>query len=657
MLKTVSKILILIISPFLFIACPKEDENLISPASQLESIHVRFVNYGGDDSPRQLLMNFDSKTDIAEWGKSTPAINPPSDSATAKVLNSGDVEFEAEKKLRFARDLNYTVFALPFANGDSVQGNVNSLISITSSSIIDENSTMAYTAVINVIPDYETTYSVTVGCPNGDIIVSNLKYKNYGFHKEVRSGLLPVSLIKNGPNGTELLGLYEIELKEKGQYIYIITKDENGDEDLKILDQMDFSANCIVDVPEKFDNFTSIRAINFSEYSIDIIKEPGELVADKIAPNRIGAYIDVEACKSQSYDVINIYSESGDSLSSISEALEVKEKYTVLVFDSAGTQANKVMIIDPLRKDYGNMATVQVIHQAELLEGLTISIGAREDSDPQNNLNFTAGKAIADKMTYGKISNVTPIEPGYGPIVVFNSLEPANYLFSAVTNFEAGKNYLFVITNTADGKNRTTLIEHSDENSDIVYIDEGIMVDVVNAHPYKESIAVSVDPALSGARLFYGSSLTTILPTAGNSFDLNGNTFDLSSSIEYRSLLVYSGTLENPKTFIFENEPMLSDGSEYKIRFINATPEYNSINIKFDEEGKNIFSNLAYGEISDVKREIREKSISLYFYNSTTGDLIERIDAPRFVFRKNYVIIFAGHSAYGGYSAIIQQEF
>jgi hypothetical protein len=58
-----------------------------------------------------------------------------------------------------------------------------------------------------------------------------------------------------------------------------------------------------------------------------------------------------------------------------------------------------------------------------------------------------------------------------------------------------------------------------------------------------------------------------------------------------------------------------------------------------------------------VEEVYQKTKLSLLFYESTSAELIKRVNDVKLPFGTNYSIIFAGDSTLGGFNAIVQQEF
>ncbi len=671
---------IFILSTMLFTACPEESEYLVNPPSNATSVLVRFVNLAGkdqvDQKPRTFVMNEKYETAPVGYSSSSSAVNPPSDSVKATVRLNGVDEFADTLVYRFSRNLTYSFVGLPSIDGDSLQGPITSFAVLTSSSVIKKDSKQAYVKVLNAVPDKNRSYSIRFGCPNGKAIVQNLAYRRFSPVVPIQSGVIAISLIVRKSNSVDsIIGLFGFDLDQRGQYTFVVRSGGGGGEEIWILDELDktsgaFQKAVAIDAESQI---TEIRAINFSQSEVKLMKEPGEDIGEPLPPGRIGGFIGIGACASEDADVITAYTGPGFaySSSSVISSLVVLEKYTVLVFDSAETAANKMVLIKPDRESHENTAKIRVVHQAESFAGLTVSIGARNDNNPDNELRFSSGEKLADTLTYGNVSNVSFIEPGYAPITIFTSTNPAKYVTSAPAYLETGKSYLLVITNFGFNT-RVTLIEEDAANGDIEYLEEGVFVEAVHALPgpvAANTVSVGIDDILSDAVLFYSSSLLTVVSQGSHTINIAGQSLTFDAELGQRNLFIISGEIDYPEILQFSSYPMDPSEINYKRRFINASSENpmihitdNPMLIRVDtvtNDTTRVTIAVPYGSVSEVREITKENKISLYFYKTDNfkDDFITRINDLSFIYGKSYSIIFAGSRKYGGYSIIVQQEF
>ncbi len=639
----------------LFWGCPEESENLVNPPPQAESVYIRFVNLAGDGQSRKLVLDNLEETSETLWGSTSPAINPPSDSVKLAVFKNGAKEFEQERKARYARDLVYSYFALPSAPGDSIQRVMDTIITMVNSSVIPLDSRNAYVKAINAVPNKDWKYTIRFGCPNGDIITSQLEYRRQSVQLPIRSGRVPVSLIKHNDTGKVNIGLFEFEMQERGQYIFIVRDDMAGGEEFWLLDEMDTTANAMKQAMPIQDRTAYIRTVNFSASEISVFKD-GEIVEENIQPNSIGSFNKVTACATEILDEMTAFV-AGDTASKNFFSLEVLEDYTVMVFDSANSRANNMMVIEPVRDTIGSKAQIRVIHQAHRLTemGITVTVAARRDAELENK--YKSGEVVTSRLSYGNISPPILVKSGYAPIGIFASTEPARYITNAIANLESGKSYILVVTTDDNGKEQISLIKDEMENTQIEYEQSGVILEVVHAVPGLQTVDVDVDSFLDDAKLFFTSSLSTIVTEGQSEVSVNGKKVQIDAQLGKRQLVIATGNAGNIELIYFSSDPMGATSVDFRRRFINASFENPFIGIKFSsEEADYTHPAIQYGTSTDVRTLTLTNSQSIFVFNAQQDKLLQRFDLPDYSLSKNYIYIFTG-DAQNGYALIEQQEF
>jgi hypothetical protein len=148
------------------------------------------------------------------------------------------------------------------------------------------------------------------------------------------------------------------------------------------------------------------------------------------------------------------------------------------------------------------------------------------------------------------------------------------------------------------------------------------------------------------------------LPEGNHSIVANGETLDFIATIGERMLIIIAGSDEDSEIFYFSDDPILSDMTNYKRRFVNASRVTDRLSVKInDEESAYVANNIPYKSKTAVEEVYQQAKISLLFYETNSGELLQRVSDVRLPFGTNYSIIFAGDSTLGGYTAIVQQEF
>ncbi len=660
MLRNKVLILLVIISGLLN-SCIDENDSLVNPPPKSESVKVRFINLAGDKEIRTLSMEELAQfTDIA-YGASSSLIQPPADSTSMIVKKNGNIEYRLPYKQRYARNLIYTVVALPSHIGANNYRVVDTLISFTNSSTIPATSIEAYLKLFNAIPDSLSTYSLALGCPNGQSIFQGVQYRRYTPAIGVRSGEITVSLIKNNSGIPELKGLYKLNLQKRGQYTLFVRLNSANEEELVLLNEMTETTDAM-SYPERVnERKTFIRTINLSSQAVDLAKAPGSEIVSGLVPFRISNYKDQETCVSTSKDTIVTYI-NGNEKNKTFGSFDVNEKYTIITADSGDYKAQKTIIIEPvrLREDKGSKSIIRVVNaSSKQVNGITVSLGARETSNwtkEDSIQGFRSGDVMASKLHFGQVSDYYLVPQGVIPVAVFTSSEPAKYLLSSRLTIESNKNYLLIFAKDENGDEKVSLVEEETKDNFLSFSDYGVFVQLVNVVPGKNVMNINFPGLISNGKLYYGGSLATVVNEGSNTISLNGVQFNFNADKTKRNLIIASGTNDNIQVFDIQSPPMGADFNNHKRRFINASSEIQKVNVKLNDTTY-IFENIDFKSVSAIETLNKAKKFSLIFENADGKKQLTRIDDILLTNGKNYSIIFAGNSSNGGYSLIIQQEY
>jgi hypothetical protein len=637
--------------------CAEENPDLVNPPSQSELVYVRFINFAMDREDRALVMEDTKSTATTAFGNTSPAIHPPQDSAFMAVQAQGGQEYKLPRRMKFVRNINYTMIGMP--SPEAIRNNkpLDSMITITTTTTIPEDTRQAYIRMFNAFPDTTAKFELRLGCPNGRRLASNLNYMRMSGVFDVRAGQVAVSLIKIVKSHEEIIGLYRMDVEPGGQYLVMPAPAHDGTLDFLLLDQNSLTVDALGKMNYVEQRTTQIRPVNFSSKSVDIEKMPGEIVSMGMQPGTIGDYATLTACGSQTADSI-IVTQNSATASITAAALEVLQKYTLIVADSADKRADQAILIEPalIDEDPNGRAIVRVVNAAYKRDQLTLTLGARNDSAFQNGYN--SGYVMAEKLPYGGVSTVKYVEPGPAPIALFTAGAPAKLLYTSNFEFIEGGSYLMVVTSDDMGNDRITVIEDEIINQNIQYIEEGVFTQIVNALPGKEKISVSVEPLLTESQIYFSGSIATVLSEGNQSISAEGKTLDFISRVGERLLIIIAGTEDDPDIFYFSSDPIVAEITNYKRRFVNASRQIPKLSVKInDEESAFIANNIPYKSKTPVEEVYQKTKLSLLFYESTSAELIKRVNDVKLPFGTNYSIIFAGDSTLGGFNAIVQQEF
>jgi hypothetical protein len=662
------KLLILFSSFFFLFACAEEDPNLVNPPPQNETVRVRFFNLSGNKKPATLVLDGKTVLGPVDYGICSSADKPPADSSYAMVQQNGIDVYKLPHKIKFTRNNFYTVFAFPSAQKDTTQyRDIDTLIVVYTLAGLIVKPDFTYLKMINTIPKLNRTYSLRLGCPNGDALATGIKYKQISTQAEVPSGFTTVSLIRTEDLKTEIVGLFNLQLKEKKQYMIVILPDASNGEEIFLMDESSEEFHPLLPLIKETKLETTIRAINLSETDVDFIKYPDTTfsngIFESLQSKSLGNYINVFACGGQTPDnlacIVN-----GDTSSKILTSLNVSEKYTLIAFDSADAKAKTLVLAGPTRIKSDTKSLVRVVNASRQHPQIIVSMASRDFnpySASDDSLGYRSGELLSDKTSYGKISSPKLIEPGKNlPVTIFTTTEPANLVFITTMDMVAGGRYLILVTDDySTGKTLVYLIEENDVLlNNLKPYQEGVLIQFVNLVPGIKHMNLSVNSVLKQAKMNYGASLTTVVAEGNQKMNVNGKDSSFNAIAGKRYLFIFSGDETLLDILPFEYQPFEVSTAFYQRRFINASKEIEFISIKENKESSPVvIERIAYGKSSAVQKITLDRNLSLFFVNSNTDKALYRVDDMPFPFGKNYTIIFGGRSKDKSYSVVVQQEY
>jgi hypothetical protein len=634
------KFLLIMLAGILF-SCAEEDPNLVNPPSPSETVRIRFFNYASDLNPRRLALD-EKQSPETPWKTLSPAIIPPlTDSVTLSTILNGEIEYTDSTKLKIWRDTRYIAFALPKPNSPNPVDTL--VVSITAFAPVSDTNN-CYISLINIHNEPDTKYSVVVGCPNGNAAFPAVKYMDKSVEREVPSGNYPVSIIKIDTSGERTsLGLFDLHLHRGSDYLFVIMGDIP--EDIKLIDRRNDGPDAITQVDLINATVAKIRTINFSTTEISAEKTPGDLFLPSLSAYSISDYRDVSACTSDFLDSIVVNS-NGEYASSAQIALVVNSYYTLLVFDAQGNSASKSLVLPNLEKlEYPpNHAAVRVVNMAENFEAFSMSLGARDDLESIRG--YRSGEQLATNLEYGKVSGQTFVLAGRAPISIFSATSPQRLLHSYIGNFEAGKDYLVVVTSD-NNDIKLSIIEEEEINEQISNLPEGEYAQFALFTPSLDSTNITVDNILTRAKLYYSTSFATVLPRGTININAGGASLTFNTEKDYRDLVVLAGTETEPDFIHIHTKKMAYNSGLFNRRFINAAKDVPLVTIYDndvlqDTNIRPVVVDLPYGKTSDPQSVFLERKFSYFFFDKTGGELLLQVNDIFMSFGKNYSIIFGG---------------
>ena len=671
--------------------CAKENPNLVNPPFPSETDYIRFFNLAPDSKPRKLVVGKLKETsDIGTGLLSLPIKPPPADSVSIELKLNNVTEYSSNIKMRLIRDTRYVVIGTPKKN--SLQP-LDTIIVLTTSYSILTNANNCFLTLVNMNTDTNMLYSVVLGCPSNDVIIQQTPFLGISLQKEIISGNISVSILRRNlkDSTTKSLGLFNLNLDPGGEYSLIIQKDGTG-EKVQLLNQKDDSQNAIQTIVPMTQQLTAnIRLVNFSQSVVDVIKYPvGTEIKDPKSqfdlkkyttgtifkssnPKWISDLKSISVCNSEFLDAL-IVSCNGVYSSFTSASLDVNNNYSLFVFDSSGFAGKLSILVKPVRvyNTLSDSCMIRVINASYLNNAVTLSLGARDDNNKQNPNGFRSGDDLAKNLVYGTISEPVLLPSGRAPISLYTATAPQNLITSAIGYFKSGGKYIITVTSNKNGTNEISIIEDNDKNMQIVPLAEGVYTQFAHFIPGVRSAFLQIPGILTNAKIYYSSSLATVMPVGNNSLTFNNTSFNFSSDLQNRDLIIAAGSPTATDIFSVKSLPMDYDDGSYKRRCINACREQPVLNVytdtTTDKKGvkvNKIADKVLYGFTqSDINFSsgTLERKTALYFYNTLKDTLLQRIEDISFVRGKNYSIIFGG-SLYtndpntNGYSIILLQEY
>ena len=662
------KSILLMMVALVFWSCIEEDPNLVNAPPQSKTVRVRLINFADDKQDRKLVLDGKVETASVPFMSCSDAVQPPADSSNPSILKNGVEEYRSPRKIRFTKDNNYTVFAFPSMPIDTIPYKaVDTVIVVSTLSALPLREGYAYLRIINAVRDTNTTYQMRLGCPNGSMLGA-VTYTKVSVQSEVSSENVAISILKSTPEKTELVGLYNLKLEEKKQYLLVVASDGLGGEKILLLDELSEKASFLEQYAESTSGLsTQMRCVNLSTSEQLFFKAPDKLITNgtiaNIAPKSMSAYVSVQACnEGGALDTLAIMN-GQDTSSIINTSLNISEKYTLLAIDSMGKSAGSLLLAEPYRMEPRGHALIRVVHSAFNRPNLTISVAGNSYSDTQDSLRFRAGDLIAQRLYPGTISQPIRVVPGNDiPITVFTSSEPAVLEYNALANLEKDKKYLLIVDYDANIKDYKLYLidENSEISGDLVPLQKGVFAQFINLIPGLKISELSVSSILKNAKLHYGASIATVVAPGPQTLKINGKDTIINADLSERIFIIFAGNETNSDILVHNNKPSFVASNLYYRRYINASETTNLLNIKINRDNSETLPTveaLKYGASTNYDELKLAGNISLFFIDFTKAETIYRVDDLPFTFGQKYAIIFGGRAEDKSYYVVVQQEY
>ena len=645
-------------------SCAKENEALVNPPLITETVQIRFLNLSGDETPKTLALERQTRYENIPFQFVSNAQNPPFDSVIIQVFAGNNLEYAREQRQRFSRRTNCIFVALPSKSDKPEPKSVDTVFIIQTTILQPEDTNQCYIKFLNANPDARVTYSVKLGCPNGENVFKNSQITNFTYcqasgTQEIYEGKRVISIIKNiagsgdNPAGTELVGIFELDLKRLGQYILIVNKYD----DVFFIDELVTASIALQPMQSIDERNAYVRVVNLSSESVTVAMSPGNVLASNLNTNSISQYNTISTCDATSLDKI-ILEHNGATTDSLYISFDVYKNYSIFAFDKMDAKASKIIAISPIDDRMikkPDSAIIRVVNGNYENSGLTVSLGARESRDPNNKFGYSSGELLTVNLFEGEVSNAMYIQSGSNvPISVFTTTQPTKYLFSSNVAIEAGKEYVIAI-DYSDGEGRLVAIEQGAESHSFSYALQSAFLQFANVVAGANQMTFSIPNLISDGRLAFNNTMTTFVPLGSNSITINGKTHNFTATRANRILLIASNTASNTDIFDIQSPNLGATAYNLKHRFINASFDTPFLQVNTDSETV-INDNISYQSASAIREQWRERKYTFFFRNQTTDVELLRVGDLPLSFNKNYSIIFYGNKS-SGYGITHLQEY
>ena len=646
----------------LMLSCAQENPNLVNPPVQYTTVRVRLLNYAGDQKARLMTLDSKSKTAEVPYAKTSAAIVPPADSSVATLLLGGELSYRRPNKIKFVRKTFCTVVALPSMPNDSIQDVVDTMLVTNTNSDLQIKPNTANIKFMNLNRDSSANYTFTLGCPNGTAFAQNQRFGMVSMQYEIRSQGISVSVTRSKLFVNEVIGLFTLNLTTGGQYIAYVDDDSYQNKNLKLLNETDPTENALTTIPKEQNFTTYFRTVNLSRAAVNIEKRLDSLNLTEIETNlpamQAGSYKSIDACRLTSSDVFYT-SVNSSTISSVMGSLQVNEKYTLLVFDSAANTAALPILLNPYRmsEPTNGRALVRVVNGAYNNGALTISIGAR--TDPSGKKPYFTGELIAKSLNYTTESKPVFLPAGVTlPLTVFTATEPAKLLYCNITQLQPDKSYTMSVFTDDAGNDQLVLIEDNDENINVIPLQKGMFTQFVNLYPFAANVPVAVPTVLANAPLNYTYMLATVLPLGSQNVQMNGQSVPITADKDARGLIIATGTKDSPDFLSYQYTSQSATGDGYSRRFINACKGLDNMKVKINSATEApVAENILYGLASDFQKIVLDRKTSILFIDAATDATLYQINDIYLPFGKNYTFILGGDYSTKNFSAVVLQEY
>ncbi len=631
-------------------ACTKEDANLVNPPPPYQSIRVRLLNIVNSDGVISWGYNSKEFSDkVAYLDISKPIMPPPLDSFFVELYQNGSLKYKTQRKQRFIRETRYLFIA-----GESFKSNgiVDSLLILSTTYGLPKKLGKTYLKFVNLVKDSSSRFSLVEGCPNGRAIVGRVPYFSFPILQTLQFGTYVVSLIREYGLERSFVNIYQVTFEEDKEYTVFVANKKDGSIGLFLYDDYDTTGNAIRELDPIQERASFVRILNLSNKNASFRKFPNIIIDNDIKPFYVSKYYSIPACESNIPDSLICEKNSGSF--GISYSFEIFKKYSLLVLTHRNEDS--LFIIPPAKKtlSYSNKSLIRIFNAVDTDFAFTLSLGARF---AENSRGFISGTVLATNLGFGKISDPVEIDPGGMPLTLFSSTEPAILLKTFFADVEPNNSYLLVIYYNLQNGISISLIPDEQDDFEISEISNGYFFQIINSNPDLPTLEIEVPNLFKQAKLLYKESLASVIPFETNEVKINKQSFPINIDAKNLGLYVVSGDDNTIDFFDLSGPSMGKDFNTYRRRFFNSSKDIPYISINYDSaKGKNIISELEYGQQSIVEKINFERKFSLVVLNSQNNQVLGQFNDILLTLGKNYTLIFSGKKE-KGFSFIVLQEY
>jgi hypothetical protein len=652
-----------------------ENPALVNAGVGTDSVRIQFINFAFDGQPRVLTLEGGASTQSTSFAGISDIISASTDSSRASIARSasGAADYQTFSRVRFVRNSFQTIIALPTANRIGVFGrDVDTLITFSSPfrPITNTNFT-AQVRLINCMPDSTTSFSVRLGCPNGTQVLPPTPYRGVALFADIPAGNVVCAVIKHRGAAVETLEVDSTTLEPYKAYALLVYRTAQGRERAMLIDERG-REQALRPLASIAQPFTLVRGVNISTKTVSMARG-ASTIALNLAPNSIAPVQSLSACAGTGADTIK-FRGTGFSIEQLT-SLAPLQRSTLLALDSA--QSVSAMIVPPLPANIsfaGSSGAIVRVVNAMQMRTVDVALAGRMTSS-----GFSSGITLQSNSPFQALSMPMLVEAGHAPIVVFTTAQPARMLFAGATTFQAGKQYIMVVSGDSLVR-RITIIDEDTRIQTLSNIQRGTLLQVVNGiEPTEQSATQAFTiqmtgsaPLLQNTPLLYGNSFATVLPTgscrvsAGNSaITFNSNTFE-------RVLVVASGQANTPdmQSYTFNNDFLTTPAPTVMLRrFIHSARDVGTMVVSTDSVGGTSATEvptdfpLRYRSATAWRPDSRELRRTFVFWEQNTRRRIKRIENIRLQVGRNYSVIVIGRNqvvaqdSTAGYDIMFVQEY